>query len=354
MNRELPSFADVEDMLTVIPSDERDIWIRVGMALRRSYGDDAFDLWNNWSSKAPSYNARSMRTHWRSFRGSGGVTIGSLIYLAKQYGWAPRRQEPSQEDKQRAEDLRREAARRRERLAQEEKKEEERRQRAHDALVHQTNELMSQANYEPHPYLEAKGFGMDSWLVYGGKLLLPMRHFVTREIVGHQTIDRDGAKNFPFATKAAEAVFRLQGRNARSMWLCEGFATGWSIRSVMEEVGISPDVVVCFSAQNIRAVARHMRNKRYFDMPVFVVADHDKSRCRTCDHNDYWPFHEPCPKCGEREAIMRNPGERVARETGLPYWMSPTGGQDANDFMLEAGRDALRRLLLRLEVRAGL
>lgn len=325
MSRDLPPLHVVQEMLAPVPSDERGTWIRVGMALRGAYGDDAFEVWNQWSSNAPNYKSKGMRAQWRSFRSAGGVTMGTVFHLARQYGWTPSRDRPP-EDQEAVEARRREAEARRARMAAEEKREEERRARLFEAVVEQTKDLISQAEFLPHPYLDSKGFQGAEWLVYGTSLLLPMRDFRTNNIVGHQTIEADGTKKFAYGTRAKEAVFDMGNMDARMLWLCEGFATGWSIRTVMADVGIPVRVVVCFSAQNMVAVAGHTRNGNYFGKPVYVVADNDASGV----------------------------GKSVAEKIGLPYWMPPAVGQDANDFLLEQGRAPLRRALLDLELDAAL
>lgn len=82
---------DAAEMLEYVSSDcSRDEWIEIGMALRDEFGDAACALWHNWSSKAASrYNHNAAQAVWRSF-GNTGVTIGTMVYRAKQGGWLPR------------------------------------------------------------------------------------------------------------------------------------------------------------------------------------------------------------------------------------------------------------------------
>lgn len=82
------------EMLDYISSDcSRDDWIQIGMALRDEFGDAACALWHNWSGKASMrYNHNDAQAAWRSFGGQG-VTIGTLVYLAKQGGWLPQQRE---------------------------------------------------------------------------------------------------------------------------------------------------------------------------------------------------------------------------------------------------------------------
>lgn len=83
----------LRDALRWIPSDNRNDWLKVGMALHlESAGsDDAFGMWDEWSkgTAAGNYDSREQHRAWASFREEHGnpVTIGSLFHLAKENGW---------------------------------------------------------------------------------------------------------------------------------------------------------------------------------------------------------------------------------------------------------------------------
>jgi putative DNA primase/helicase len=77
--------ADIWQMLQFIPAHDRDIWVKVGMALKSHLGDAGWPMFDDWSQTADNYQASAARSTWRSFRGSG-VGIGSLIHMAKQNG----------------------------------------------------------------------------------------------------------------------------------------------------------------------------------------------------------------------------------------------------------------------------
>ncbi len=73
-------------MLQGIPAYERDIWIKMGMAIKSELGNDGFSLFDDWSNSADNYDPKAVKSVWKSFHGSG-VGIGSLVQLAKEYGW---------------------------------------------------------------------------------------------------------------------------------------------------------------------------------------------------------------------------------------------------------------------------
>lgn len=84
----------VVDALKHIDPDPRDTWIRVGMALRNTgAGDEAYQLWCEWSSRSPKYDEQVQRRQWASLRqwrhDGTEVAIRTLFWLAEQAGWTP-------------------------------------------------------------------------------------------------------------------------------------------------------------------------------------------------------------------------------------------------------------------------
>jgi hypothetical protein len=73
----------VVDALRRIPSDERETWLRVGMALRSHFGESGLDLWNRWSASSEKYDANAQERAWRSFRGDG-VSIATVFFYARE------------------------------------------------------------------------------------------------------------------------------------------------------------------------------------------------------------------------------------------------------------------------------
>lgn len=72
--------------LSYIPAEDRDLWVRMGMAVKAELGEDGLALWDEWSQTAGNYNAADAKATWRSFK-RGGITIASLIHEAKQHGF---------------------------------------------------------------------------------------------------------------------------------------------------------------------------------------------------------------------------------------------------------------------------
>ena len=150
---------------------------------------------------------------------------------------------------------------------------------------------------EQHAYLDWKGFpdllGM-VWHKAEGENLLVVPMCVKGKLVGCQTINRDGEKKFLFGqqTKGAEYLIDNKG----SHYFVEGYASGLSLRLVLKALKVRYTVHVCFSAHNLTFMAKAIGSG-------IVIADRDASET----------------------------GERAAKATGLPYWISDVIGNDIND-----------------------
>lgn len=76
-------------MLAFIPAEDRDLWVRMAMAMQSKFGDDGLAAWLVWSATADNYNERDALAVWRSISPDGGVSFGSLIREARHNGWNP-------------------------------------------------------------------------------------------------------------------------------------------------------------------------------------------------------------------------------------------------------------------------
>jgi putative DNA primase/helicase len=77
----------IRSALSYIDAADRDVWLRMGMAIKAELGEHGFDAWDAWGQSADNYNATDSKTVWRSIRPDGKVGIGSLFHEAKQRGW---------------------------------------------------------------------------------------------------------------------------------------------------------------------------------------------------------------------------------------------------------------------------
>ena len=84
--------ARVMRALLHVPADiEYSDWIKIGMGLKTSFGDEAFSLWDNWSKMGATYPGNNaLRAKWTTFDGYD-VTVRTIFHYARSYGWSPAR-----------------------------------------------------------------------------------------------------------------------------------------------------------------------------------------------------------------------------------------------------------------------
>jgi len=184
------------------------------------------------------------------------------------------------------------------RMAQEADKD---RQKKQQEAQNKADRMIQESVFAFHPYLKSKGFPEETgnvWVKDKNKILLiPMR--VDNVVVGCQMISEDGDKKFLLGQRTSDATFVFN--NGGDPYLCEGYATALSLRYALRGLKKKYSIHVCFSAGNLLKVAQKTGR--------MVVADNDES----------------------------GTGERIAKQTGLPYWMSDRVGEDANDYHQRVG-----------------
>ena len=89
--KDLEKLAEISEALNCMPSDDRDEWLYVGMALHSAIpqlGENAsYNLWVQWSKKSTKFDATDQARVWESFNESAGITLSTLFALAKKYGY---------------------------------------------------------------------------------------------------------------------------------------------------------------------------------------------------------------------------------------------------------------------------
>jgi len=103
---------DLPGLLAHINPDDRDTWVQVAMGVKAEFGEPAFSDWDSWSQGGAGYKPAAARSVWKSCKG-GKVGIGTVIHLAKQGGWQPRKRDltPAERERMRAEQAERRAKR---------------------------------------------------------------------------------------------------------------------------------------------------------------------------------------------------------------------------------------------------
>lgn len=82
-------WAEILSALGRVPSDDRETWLMVGMALHSTGRETARSVWDQWSSKSAKYDPKDQERTWRSFHGKGlnGSTYRTIFNLAYRSGW---------------------------------------------------------------------------------------------------------------------------------------------------------------------------------------------------------------------------------------------------------------------------
>ena len=73
----------IEVALRYLPADDRDLWLRIGMAIKAGMGEDGFELWDHWSRSSARYRGTDARDVWRSLRPDGGISLATLFFEAE-------------------------------------------------------------------------------------------------------------------------------------------------------------------------------------------------------------------------------------------------------------------------------
>ena len=166
-----------------------------------------------------------------------------------------------------------------------------------------------------HPYLQRKGVKPNGARVTGdGRLALPM-YDPDGHLVSLQYIDGDGGKLYHASGKATEAQWIVGDDNGGTIYIAEGFATA---ATIAEETGNA--CAIAYSASNLPAVAKSLREKRGSLADIVVVADHDQG------------------------GIGFKYADQAAAKFGVRVVRVPIMGMDANDYRA-AGHD-LKAILL--------
>ena len=315
-----------------ILADDRETWVTMAMAIKSDRGEAGFTMWDTWSRQSDQYKAADARAVWCSVKPTGGITIATLYHMAKENGWAgqaPVMPRPTPEEIHRGQ----EQARR----------EEEGRERAARRAADVASKMLQEAELGPHDYLARKGFPDAQGLVLDGKLLVPMRS-LTGTLQSLQTIAADGSKKFLPGGKPKGAAYNL-GRSW-TRWYVEGYVTGLSVQAALKRMYRQDQVAVCFSAGNLPHVATPPGS---IPRAQYVIADHDWWRCPKKECRAKWDYESKrCPSCGS-SGVTEPAGEKYAKQTGLPYWMPPEPGTDANDYHQAHGVGALAEELRRMQ-----
>lgn len=207
--------------------------------------------------------------------------------------------------------------------------------------------LVREAAPANHPYVTGKGFPDERPLVIGADAVRALAGFTDRDgtfvpadylvpeggrtaiaiparigmqVASVQLIWSDGTKKFLAGGNLHGAFHRIASGTAT--WLCEGYATGLSLRAALKGLKRQDTVLVCFTASNLEKVALSV-----------------SGRCLIAADNDAPPRAKPDQFGG------LGAGEFYAKRAGRPYLMPAAIGTDVNDLHQSEGIFAVQRLI---------
>lgn len=279
------SMERVRAALSHLDPNDRDVWVRAAACIKSEFGDEGFQVWDDWGSQFKKYSPVTAKQVWRSVKETGGLTIASLFYDAKQAGW----QDQGNYKKPNKAEIEARRARQAERAAELE---------AEEAAIAAAAADKAQAMWdaavpaETHPYLERKGvkahgLRVGNWELLNGEtgeitivhnvLLVPMRDR-TRKLHSLQGIEpqeggkkrylKDGAKRGHFFAIGAKP---LQQDGRAVFVLAEGYATAASVHEATGHM-----VLCCFDVGNLAPVSKALR-ERLPEAIILFAADNDTS-----------------------------------------------------------------------------
>lgn len=325
-----PTRDEIRDALSYIPADlPRREWAIVGMALKSELGDAGFDLFDEWSKRGDTYEAKGTKATWRSVKAGGKVGPGTLFHMAAQHGYKPAESAPAPQPT--AAELKAAAQAKAERIASDIAE----RERNHRAAAELAAQQWARASSEGEShYLERKGVQAHGVRFGPGRvLLIPMRD-AAGELWNVQTIKpakpTDGSPEKLFARGGRKTgLWHWIGtpEAAPVLLIAEGYATA---ASVFEATG--RPVAVAFDAGNLAPVAKAIR--KAFPAALIVLAGDNDT-----DTEAKTGTNPGRVKAAEAARAVRGRVVCPGAEALAP------GGSDFNDMAAHGGIEPLRALI---------
>lgn len=299
----------ITSMLSFVSPEERDTWFKVAMAVKSELGEDGHLVWDEWSQRGSNYNRKSARAVWKSIKSTGGVSIGSLVFLAKQAGWKP--DQPIQQLSQEELLCRKQEREQAEQAAQVAQELERKRARA------KTKHILSHSVIESadFAYLVNKQIKPSGARFYKGSIVLPL-YDVHGELHSCQLIRSDGTKMFLKGGRTKGVFYALSEIDADGVvYIAEGFSTAATIQEWKQQ-----PTIAALNAGNLLPVALAVRKKNP-RVKIVLCADNDRFN-----------------KSGN---VGKEKAEEAARIVGgsvlLPEFPKGSTGTDWNDLYIENG-----------------
>lgn len=327
----------------ISPDLPREEWAKVGMAIKDGLNGDGLEVFDEWSKNGSSYNETDTRDTWKSLKAGGGVTVGTLFFLAGQNGWKPDADAPQETEAERQE-------RKRKAQARAEKDSEAKARKAKEAATKAAALWEAAAPAQTnHSYLERKGIQpvealreieaarAKSILGYApksdgeklaGRLLVALVE-IDGQTSTAELIDEAGRKSAIYGGAKSAGYWPAQplpdgDGTGLTVAVGEGVATVLSEREATNHTGIA-----ALTAGNLLKVAKAMR-LRYPKAALLILGEEGNGKAKAV---------EAAHAVGAALAMPEFDAEQVQDFVRM-YGKEPT---DFNDLHQIAGLDEVRR-----------
>lgn len=261
----------------------RDEWARVAMAIKSEYPEETGRaLFEDWSRTADNYSASDCASTWRSVKAGGGVTVATLLHLAKQSGFELPKAGRAANPPGAAELARRDAERKAAARAERERTEAVQAAAAAEALAFWEGNCQAVTDPTQAPYLVRKGTGAHGVRhAPPGVLCVPLRDadgvLWNVQRVAAMKPERGPEKTF-FKGGRKSGLWHLLGDAAGApvIAIAEGYAT---CASVYEATGFP--TACAFDAGNLIHVAKALRRLHPAALLVLCADDDAATEART-------------------------------------------------------------------------
>jgi putative DNA primase/helicase len=321
---------EVSAALEFLSADvSRHEWAKVGAAIKSEFSDDTgLALFDRWSATGTGYSSKAVASTWRSLKAHGGITIATLLGMAKERGFALSKGDQAAPKPDPA-TVARLASERKARQQAEQAQE----RAAHDLAAIEAGKRWDSASdsgesgYVARKKVQPFGvrFTADGWLLVplrdaSGKLWNTQRIAPVKPEKGSDKFYEKGARK--------SGCWHMLGdpMGAEVILICEGYGTGASLHEAT-----NLPTAVGFDSGNLIHVAKALR-KQYPLALLVVAGDDDRDTHARTGRN---------PGFDAATAAARAVRGLAVFPEGLAEDLS-----DFNDLHVSAGLDAVRSIVM--------
>jgi putative DNA primase/helicase len=285
----------INEALYCIPSDiSRDEWVKVAQALKSN--GETFETFDTWSSSAANYKSSDCMAVWKSISSHGGIGIGTLFHIAKQYGFKPSKIDQGIVEiaKTKSRQIYLQGAK-------------DKAMRQQQVAIQAEAILAESRNAVCHPYLIKKRISAPAiWVTPKNYFVVPVLDLAAN-IRSLQFISPNGEKQFLKGGAIKGNFYQLSSGTSNEIVICEGYATGVTLCT---HYAPHASIVVAFNAGNLLAVAEVFRSA-YPDAEITIAGD--------------------CDVSGNGQRLATLAAEAVRGKVSIPYFIDNETGTDFND-----------------------